>query len=171
MSVPRKPHPFGNKHHTICNGDLLQVSPIMFCIELVEGKDWPPQLGPKEFDDCEKTVGLMLRMSRILWNSGKIVTMDSGFCVSKGIIEMKEKGVFGQALVKPRGKGWPVLVPGKYIDVYFATKPISHCKPLEQLVNGVKFFIHCQKEEKYGTKIMSFHGVLLQWKTTKLVAT
>ncbi|KAL7462772.1 hypothetical protein ACHAXS_004154 [Conticribra weissflogii] len=132
MCVPRKPHPFGNEYHTICDGDLLQGAPIMFRAELVEGKDRPR----------------------------KIVTMDSGFSVSKGIIAMKEKGVFGQALVKPRGKGWPVLVPGKYIDEYFATRPIGHCETLEQIVDGVKFFIHCQKEEKYVTKIMSCHGVL-----------
>ncbi len=132
----------------------------MFHIELKEGKDWSPQLGQKEFDDCGKTVGLMFQMSCNLWNLGKIVTMDSGFCVSKGIIAMKEKGVFGEAFVKPRGQRWSVLVPGKYIDEYFATKPISHCKTLEQLVDGVKFFIHCQKEEKCVTKIMSCHGDL-----------
>ncbi len=89
----------------------------------MEGKDWPPQLGPKEFDDHGETVGLMLGISLNLWNSSKIVTTDSGFSVSKGIIAMKEKGVFGQALVQPRGKGWPVLVPRKYpLMSYPATK-------------------------------------------------
>ncbi len=43
--------------------------------------------------------------------------MDSCFSVSKGIIAMKEKGVFGHALIKPRGNGWPVLVLGKCIDI------------------------------------------------------
>ncbi len=81
---------------------------------------------------------------------------------------MKEKGVLGQALVKPRGKGWPVLVSGKYTSEYFATKQIGHCKTLEHVVDGVKFFIHCQKEKKHVSKIMSCHGVL---KTMRLVAT
>ncbi len=80
----------------------------------MEGKDRPPQLGRKEFEELRKMVGLMLQMSKNLWNTGKVVTMDSGFSVSKGILAMREKGVFGQALVKPRGRGWPVLVPGKY---------------------------------------------------------
>ncbi len=55
---------FGNEYHTICEGDLLQGVPIMLCVELVEGKDQLPQLRPMEFDNCEKTVGLMLQMSR-----------------------------------------------------------------------------------------------------------
>ncbi len=48
-----------------------------------------------EFEEKGKAVGLMLQMSRNLWNTGKVVTMDSGFSVSKGIPAMREKGVFG----------------------------------------------------------------------------
>ncbi len=55
-------------------------------------------------------------MSQNLWNSGKVISMESGFSVSKGILAIREKGVFGQALIKPNGKRWPVLVPGKDID-------------------------------------------------------
>ncbi len=50
--------------------------------------------------------------------------------------------------MKPRGRGWPVLVPGKYIDEYFEEKQIGHCETLEQVMEGVKFLLHCQKEEK-----------------------
>ncbi len=91
----------------------------MFYVKLVEGNDLLPQLGPKEFDDHGKTVGLMLQVSHSLWNLGKVVTMDSGLSVLKGILAMKKKCVFGQSLVKHRGKGWLVLVLGKYIDDYF----------------------------------------------------
>ena len=50
-------------------------------------------------------------------NSGKVVTMDSGFCVSKGITSMEEEmGVYGQALIKKRGKYWSKGVPGNEID-------------------------------------------------------
>ncbi len=90
----------------------------------------------------------MLQMSRNLWNTGKVVTMDSGFSVSKEILAMREKGVFGQSLVKPRGRRWPVLVPGKYIDEYFEGKQIGHCKTLEQVMEGVKFLIHCHRKRK-----------------------
>ncbi len=41
-----------------------------------------------------KTVGVMLHISNNLWNTGKIVTMDSGFSVAKGILAIREKGEF-----------------------------------------------------------------------------
>ncbi len=96
-------------------------------------------------------------MSQNLWNTIKVVTMDSSLSVSKGILTMREKGMFDQALIKPRGRGWPVLVPGKY---NFSNKEIGYCETLKQVVNGLKFITHCQKEENYVTKIMSCHGVL-----------
>jgi Transposase IS4 len=39
MFVPRKPHPMGNEYHSFCCG----LRGIMWGIELVEGKDAPPQ--------------------------------------------------------------------------------------------------------------------------------
>ncbi len=129
-------------------------------MELVEGKDWSKDLGPREIDAQGKTVGLMLNKSKNFWNTGKIGTMDRGFSVAKGILTMREKGIFGQSLVKPRGCGWLVLVPGNYIDKYFVKK-IGYCKTLEQVVDWVKFFIHCQKDDKYMAKIMSYRGVLM----------
>ncbi len=93
-------------------------------VELVGGKDQQKELSPKEFNDQGKAVGLMLFISKNFWNTGKIVTMDSGFYVAKGILATREKGVLGQSLVKPRGCGWPVFFPDKYIDKYkyFANK-------------------------------------------------
>ncbi len=73
---------------------------------------------------------------------------------------MKDKGVFGQDLVKPRGMGWSVLILGKYIDKYFAFKQVGHYETLAHIMDGVKFFIHCQKEENYVAKNMPCHGVL-----------
>ncbi len=113
-------------------------------MEVGEGKGCPPMLGCKEFEECRKTFGLMLQMSKNLWTTGKEVMIDSGFSVSKDILAMREKGVFDQAFVKHRGGGWPVLVLGKYINEYFQNKLTGYCKPLEQVVDGVKSFIHCQ---------------------------
>ena len=102
MCVPCKPHPFGNEYHTIANGD--HKSPILYRVELVERKDRPRQLGKKEFDDLGgPTIGLMVRMTCNLWHTGKVITMDSGFCVSLGIVQLHLKGVYGQALIKKRG--------------------------------------------------------------------
>jgi Transposase IS4 len=54
--VPIKPHPFGNEWNSICCG----ISGVMFAIELVEGKDRPPNLGPYKSEEEGKTVGLLL---------------------------------------------------------------------------------------------------------------
>ena len=41
---PRKPHPKGNEYHTINDGK----SGILFCLEIVEGKDEPPEMEAKK---------------------------------------------------------------------------------------------------------------------------
>ena len=86
----------GNEYHSIC----CALSGIMYWIELVEGKDRPPELGLPEYSSLGKTAGLMLRMCQSIYHSGKLVILDSGFCVLKGIIELKKVGVFASALIK-----------------------------------------------------------------------
>ena len=54
---PRKPHPFGNEYHTICDA----LTNIMYGIELVEEKDSPPQRDKPIHDDKGPTVGLLMR--------------------------------------------------------------------------------------------------------------
>ncbi len=79
-------------------------------------------------------------------SSGKCVTMDSGFSVSMGICDMERvQGIYGQALVKKRGRFWPKGVPGDYIDNYFKDKEIGHNETLEMVFDGHPFFIHCTK--------------------------
>lgn len=53
-----------------------------------------------------------------------------------------------------------MLVLGKFIDGFFPNRQIGYYETLEQVVNGVKIIIHCQKEEIYRTKIMSCHDTL-----------
>jgi hypothetical protein len=93
MVVPRKPWLFGNEYHTACCG----MVGIKFWAELVEGKN-----ARKEYDDLGKTVGLLLRMMKPIWNTGKVIVLDSGFCILKGIIELKKKGLYAAALIKKR---------------------------------------------------------------------
>ncbi len=126
----------------------------------MEEKDRLQELGIKEFEDQGKMVGLMLQMSRKFVEHGK--SGDNGQWVFsfKRNFGIDRKGAFRQALVKPRGKGRPVLIPSKYIDEHFNSKTLSHCETLEQVLDGIKFLFHCQKEENYVTKIMSCHGVL-----------
>ena len=74
MIVPRKPWQFGNEYHSIVCG----MSDIMFAVELVEGKDEPPQAQPKEHSEKGKTVSLLLRLTSSIEGRRSIVVLDSG---------------------------------------------------------------------------------------------
>ena len=81
---PRKPHPFGNEYHTIACG----MSGILYDFEIVEGKDHPREIPADPMDSLGKTVGLLLRLTKCLYSTGKVVILDSGFCVLQGIVEL-----------------------------------------------------------------------------------
>ena len=45
-------------------------------------------------------VGTLLQLTRPIYGSGKVIVLDSGFCVLKGLVELKKFGVFAHALIK-----------------------------------------------------------------------
>ena len=77
---PCKPNSFGNEYHTAC----CALTNILFSIELVEGKDSPPQV-VREYTANGKTWGLLMRILRPYFYTGRYVVLDSGFCVLKAI--------------------------------------------------------------------------------------
>ena len=96
---PQKPHPFRNEWHTAC----CALSGILFVVDLVEGKEHTRQAGPLEFEDLGgKTVGLLLRMINSYFATGRYAILDYGFCVLKGLIRLRKKGVFSCAIIKKR---------------------------------------------------------------------
>ena len=168
MFVPRKPHPFGNEYHTVTDGD--QGKPIMWRAKIQEGKDRPMNgsspLYPSQFETFSTTAKLMLEMSEPIHGSGRVVTHDSGFCVTAGILALHDAGVFGQALIKKRGRYWPVNVPGDQIDDHFAEMSIGETDTLQQTIDGKNFLIHCTKDDGYVTKIMDIGFLEKIGKTT-----
>ena len=155
MYVPRKPHPFGNEWHSIC----CCASGIMFAVELVEGKDAPRELGPKRFEELGKTVGLLLRLTESLWGTAKTVILDSGFCVLKGIVELKKKGVYASALIKKR-KYWPKHIRGDDIKKHFEDKEIGAADAWQGEMEGVPFHVFGMKDTDYVMSLMSTYGTL-----------
>eukprot|EP00984_Skeletonema_dohrnii_P023854 scaffold12953_cov123-Skeletonema_dohrnii-CCMP3373.AAC.9 len=85
--------------------------------------------------------------------------MDSGFCVTAGILALHDKGVYGQSLIKKRGRYWPKDVPGDAIDEHFNGKELGTSETLKQVIDGKEFLVHCQKDDGYVTKMMSTHGL------------
>ena len=47
--------------------------------------------------------------------------MDIGFCVTKGLVELRKKGVFGAALIKKR-RYWPENIKDDEIDAHSDSK-------------------------------------------------
>ena len=96
MCVPRKPWKFGNEYHDAG----CAMSNIIWRVDLREGKDRPRHLGEKEHDNKGRTIGTLLHLTEPVWGTGKIVVLDSGFCVLQGLIELKKKEVYAHALIK-----------------------------------------------------------------------
>lgn len=153
MCVPRKPWPYGNEYHTIACG----VSGVLYALELVEGKDTPPERPRKEFEVLGKTVGLLLRLTKVLWGTSKVVVLDSGFCVLKGLVELRKKGVFASALIKKR-RYWPKYIPGDEIKKHFEEKEVGVVDCWGGELDGTKFHVQCMKEPEYVMSLMTTYG-------------
>jgi len=154
----------GNLYHSIADGD--QDKPILWRIKLQEGKDRPkdnnnmPQF-PSDFEQQTTTSALMLEITKPIHHTGKVIIMNSRFCVTAGILALHDVGVFGQALIKKYGNFWPQHVPGQQIDDYMRDKPLGYAATLKQIVEGKEFMIHCQNDDQdTTTKIMSTHGII-----------
>ena len=100
---PRKPHLKGNEYHTICFGE----SGIMYVWEIVEGMDHPITMRQPEFESSTnmKTVGIIIRLTRLRSITGKAVITEIVFCVLKGLLEIMQRRVYGSVLIKRGATG------------------------------------------------------------------
>ena len=155
MFVPQKPWPFGNEYHTVC----CSFSGILWQMELVEGKDSPSEIVPK-FNNEGKTVGLLLRVLEPIFAKGMTVILDSGFCVLKGIIELKKRGVYASALIKKR-KYWPKHIKGDDIKALFDGKDVGDCDSWKGVMEEVPFHVYAMKKPDYVMSLMSTYGTNL----------
>ena len=153
MFVPRKPRPFGNEYHTICCGK----SGILFAMELVEGKDRPSQL--PSTPPNKKTTQLLLNLCKSLYGSGKVVVLDSGFCVLEALIALKKVGVFSHAVIKKR-RYWPKYVPGDEINAHMEEKKIGDVACLKGELKSERYNLFVMKEPDYNMKLMATYGSL-----------
>ena len=136
MYVPRKPWPFGNEYQDA----VCCFSDILWRVDLREGKDHPRHLGEKEHKNLGCTTGVLLRLTKPIWASGKVVVLDSGFCVLQGLVELLQKGVYAHALIKKQ-RYWPKHVPGEQIIQHFNNKDIGDADAICGELDG-KFFIY-----------------------------
>ena len=156
MFVPRKPWPFGNEYHTVC----CSLSGILWQMELVEGKDSPSQIIPKSNNEG-KTVGLLLHVFEPIFAKGMVVILDSGFCVLRGIIELKKQGVYASTLIK-KHKYWPKHIMGVEIKAHFDGMDVRDCDSWKGRMEEVPFHVYAMKEPSYMMSLMSTYGTNLR---------
>eukprot|EP00957_Ditylum_brightwellii_P145985 11116868-Ditylum_brightwellii.AAC.1 len=90
-------------------------------MEIVEGKDRPSERPKPQYNEKGKTTGLLLRLGQSIYSTGKVVIIDSGFCVLNAIINLRKMGVFALTLIKKRHY-WPKHIDGEAIKNYMSTK-------------------------------------------------
>jgi hypothetical protein len=153
---PHKPHPFGNEYHTAC----CALTNILFSVELVKGKDSPPQV-LVEHKEKGRTAGLLLWLLRAYHYTGRYVVLDSGFCVLKAIIELQKVGVYTCALIKNR-KYCPALVLGDAMKQFFDQEGIEvgDCHAIQGVHEGTTYNLWGIKEPEYVMKMMAMGGPL-----------
>ena len=149
MFVPRKPWPFGNEYHTVCRS----LSGILWQMELIEGKDSPSEIIPK-YNNQGKTVGLLLHVLEPIFTRGNVVILDSGFCMLKGIVELKKHGVYTSTLMKK----WPKYIKGDAIRDCFNDKNVGDCNSWKGCMEVVPFHVYAMKEPDYMMSLMSTYG-------------
>ena len=98
----------------------------------------------------------MCEITVTLHGTRTIVSMDSGFCVTVGILHLHENGVYRQSLIKKK-EYWSKGCLGAYIDIYMEGKPLVFVKTLRQYRGGIPFNIHCNIYDRFITKLISTH--------------
>ncbi len=131
----------------------------MFAIELVQGKDPPSQISNEKYSEHGMKIGLLMRLTESIHHSGKVVIMDSGFCLLKGLVNLASVGVYASAVIKER-RYWPKFIDGAAIDSHFDLKENGTTDILPGTLDGINFKVFCIKEELYVMKLMATYGAL-----------
>jgi hypothetical protein len=157
MAVGRKPRPFGNEYHTMA----CAMTHILFWMEMVEGKDRPPQLGPLQHVEAHgKLCGLVLRAAEGIKGSNRVIGMDSGFGVLAALPELRKRGLHGTIVMKKK-KYWPKGLPGDQILEALRMQEIGTTQVLVGKFKGEKIWVGCQVDSKHTTLIAN------TWSTTE----
>jgi hypothetical protein len=155
--VKRKPHPFGNEYHTAACCETK----IIYFIELVEGKDRPPQLPLTHLSPNDasggKTTALLLRMTETIWGSGRVVILDSGFGVIKSGLALLERGVYCTMYLKKK-RYWPWGSFGDEVLRHMADKPVGSIVTRKGLYNDKVFYLEAFKEAQFTSITMNTWG-------------
>ena len=139
----------------------------MFVVELVEGKAHTRQASSLYFEALGgKTVGLLLRIMKSYFTTGRYVIIYSGFCVFKGLIQLRKKGIFACAVINNR-RYWTYISPGKEMGDYFGEVEVGEIYTIQGTVDDVIYNVWGVKEPNYVMRMMATSGRLVTDDTCK----
>jgi hypothetical protein len=154
MTVKRKPHPLGNEYHTICCGETA----ILFKVDLVEGKARPAGMGPVPNEaSLGKTGALVLRMVDSLHGTGRVIVMDSAFCVMKAVKALYDHGLFAATVAKKRAH-WPRGIPGDAVRDHMQGKPVGEMHTLKGSYEGMPLCLYAVNHTGYTFLLLATYG-------------
>ena len=154
--VGRKPHPVGNEYHTLCD----VPSRILYHMELVEGAARPANL-PLRYAEYGKMTGLILRMTESSWGKGRVVVMDSAFCIISALALLKKRGTFAVTVAKKR-RYWPKYVPGDAVQADMAGRPVGELHGRSGQFDGERICLFSVNHQKYVFTLLSTYGSSVQ---------
>jgi hypothetical protein len=93
-----------------------------------------------------KTIGLLMRLTESIHHSGRVVIMDSGICVLKGLVKLASVGVYASAVINER-RYWPKFIDGAAIDSHLNLEETGTTDSLPGTLDGINFKVFCTKEE------------------------
>ena len=108
----------------------------------------------------ETHCGLLLRLTKVLHKTGKLVVLDSGFCVLKALVELKKQGVFASAVIKKR-RYWPKYCAGgaiQYYVEYMAKMPVGGVTALSGDLEEVPYHIMVMCDVDWVMKLFTTYG-------------
>ena len=111
-------------------------------------------------------MGLLLRMMKSYFSTDRYVIIDSGFCVLKGLIKLRKKGVFACAVIKKR-RYWPAMVPYKDMEDHFGRVYVGETYAIQGKVDDVIYDLWGMKDPNYEMSMMATVDVLLADETRK----
>ena len=94
------------------------------------------------------------------------IILDSGFCVLKGLVELRRRGLYACALIKKR-RYWPTHVLGNVINSEMQSAEVGETRAISGVLDGVSYNFWMMREPDYIMSMMATGGRLLADETCK----
>ena len=105
-----------------------------------------------------KTVELLLRMTETIHNTGRLVILDSGFCVLKGLVELGKVGLFVSVFIKERCYWLKYIKGGENKGTVQRIRKVGEVDAWPGNIDNIPFYVFLMKEPDYVMNMMSIYS-------------